>query len=77
MDLRRNNRDWRRLHNDELNDLHYSPNIIRVIKSRIRRLAGHFARVGQSRDVYRVVLAHLRERSHFEDLRADGIIILK
>jgi hypothetical protein len=56
VDLRRSNRDWRRLHNDELNDLYYSPNIIRAIKSRIRRLAGHFARVGQSRGVYRVVL---------------------
>ena len=38
--------DWRRLHNEELYALHSSPNIIRVIKSRRLRLAGHVARIG-------------------------------
>jgi len=38
--------EWRRLHNEELNDLYSSPNIVRVIKSRIMRWAGHVARVG-------------------------------
>ena len=38
--------DWRRLHNEELNDLYSSPNIIRVIKSRRMRWAGHVARMG-------------------------------
>jgi hypothetical protein len=41
--------DWRRLHNEELNDLYSSPNIIRVIKSRRMRWAGHVARRGKER----------------------------
>jgi len=46
--------DWRRLHNEELNDLYCSPNIMRVIKSRRMRWAGHVARMGEERGVYRV-----------------------
>jgi hypothetical protein len=46
--------DWRRLHNEELNNLYPSPNIVRVIKSRIMRWAGHVARMGEERGVYRV-----------------------
>ena len=38
--------DWRRLHNEEINDLYCSPNIVRVIKWRIMRWAGHVARMG-------------------------------
>jgi len=45
-------REWRRLHNEELNDLYSSPNIERVIKSRIMRLSGHVARMGKERGVY-------------------------
>ena len=48
--------DWRRLHNEELNDLYSSPNIVRVIKSRRMRLAGHVARMGEERGVYRVLV---------------------
>ena len=39
--------DWRRLHNEELNDLYCSPDIVRVIKSRRMRWAGHVARMGE------------------------------
>ena len=38
--------EWRRLHDEELNDLYSSPNIVRVIKSRRMRWAGHVARMG-------------------------------
>jgi len=46
--------EWRKLHNEELNDLYCSPNIIRVIKSRRLRWAGHVALWGEERCVYRV-----------------------
>jgi len=48
--------EWRRLHNEELNDLYSSPNIMRVIKSRRMRWAGHVARMGEERGVYRVLV---------------------
>ena len=48
--------EWRRLHNEELNDLYPSPNIVRVIKSRRMRWAGHVARMGEERGVYRVLV---------------------
>jgi hypothetical protein len=47
---------WRNLHNDELHDLYSSPNIVRVIKSRRMRWAGHMARMGEGRGVYRVLV---------------------
>jgi len=46
--------EWRRLHNEELNDLYSSPNTVRVIKSRRFRWAGHVVRMGEERRVYRV-----------------------
>ena len=48
--------EWRKLHNEELNDLYLSPNIGRVIKSRRMRWAGHVARMGERRGVYRVLM---------------------
>ena len=48
--------EWRRLHNEEVNDLYSSPNIVRVIKSRRMRWAGHVARMGEERGVYRVLV---------------------
>jgi hypothetical protein len=47
--------EWRKLHNDEIN-LYSSPNIIRQIKSRTVRWAGHFARMGKERKVYKVLV---------------------
>ena len=48
--------EWRRLHNEELNDLYSSPNIVRGIKSIGMRWAGHVARMGEGRGVYRVLV---------------------
>jgi hypothetical protein len=48
--------EWRRLHNEELYALYSSPNIIRVIKSRTLRWAGHVARMGERRGAYRVLV---------------------
>jgi hypothetical protein len=47
---------WIKLHNDELHSLYSSPNIVRVIKSRRLRWAGHVARMGEGRGVYRVLV---------------------
>jgi len=51
--------EWRRLHNEELNDLYSSPNIVRVIKSRRMRWAGHVAHMGEERGAYRVLVGKL------------------
>jgi hypothetical protein len=65
---------WRKLHNDELHSLYSSPKIVRVIKSRRMRWAGHVARMGEGRDVYRVLIGRLeskrplgRHRRRWED----------
>jgi hypothetical protein len=46
---------WRKLYNEELYNLYSSPNIIRIIKSRRMRWAGHVARMGEKRNVYRLL----------------------
>ena len=48
--------EWSRLHNEELNDLYRSPNIMWVIKSRRMRWAGHVARMSEERGAYRVLV---------------------
>jgi hypothetical protein len=48
--------DWRRLHNKELYDLYFSPTIIRVMKLRKVRWAGHVARMGDRTGTYRVLV---------------------
>jgi len=66
--------EWRKLHNEELNDLYRSPNIVRVIKSRIMRWTVHVARMGEKRGFW---WGNLRERDHLEDPGVDGRIILR
>jgi hypothetical protein len=48
--------DWRKLHNEELHNLYSSPSIIRMIKSRRMRWAGHIARMGEKRNAYRILV---------------------
>jgi hypothetical protein len=48
--------DWRKLHNEELHNLYSSPNIIRMIKSGKMRWAGHIARMGETRNAYRILV---------------------
>ena len=48
--------EWRKLHNEELNDLYSLPNIVRVVKSRRMGWAGHVARIGEDRGVHRVLV---------------------
>jgi hypothetical protein len=64
--------EWRRLHNEELNDLYSSPNVIRMIKSRIIRWAGHVAHMEEGRGAYRIMVGDLREGDHLEDPGVDG-----
>jgi hypothetical protein len=53
---REEDRSWRKLHNDELHNLYSSPNIVRVINSTRMRWAGHVARMGEGRGVYRILV---------------------
>jgi hypothetical protein len=48
--------EWRKLHNEEFDDLHSSPNTVRMIKSRRMRRVGRVARMGERRGVYRVLV---------------------
>jgi hypothetical protein len=56
---------WRKLHNDELHSLYFSPNIVRVIKSRRIRWAGHVARMGEGSGVYRVLVGRSERKTPF------------
>ena len=69
--------EWRKLHNMELNDLYCSPNIVRVIKLRRIRWAGHVERMGESKDVYRVLVGKPEGKDNLEDPGVDGRIILR
>jgi hypothetical protein len=53
-----------KLHNEELHDLYSSSNIIRIMKSRTIRWAGHVARIEEKRDAYRLLWESKREGSH-------------
>jgi len=66
--------EWRKLHNDKLNNLYCSCDIVRVINSRGMRWVGHVALMGERRSVYRVLVGKIEEkrprgrpRSRWED----------
>ena len=66
--------EWRKLHNEELNDLYSLTNIVRLVKSRRMRWAGHVARMGEDRGVHRVLVGKVegkrplgRPRRRWED----------
>jgi hypothetical protein len=68
-------RELRKLHNEELRDLYSSPSIIRIIKSRRMRWAGHVARMGRGTRID-YWWESQRERGHYEDQDVSGWIIL-
>jgi hypothetical protein len=62
--------EWRKLHNEELNDLYSLPNIVQVVKSRRMRWAGHVVRMGEDRGMHRVLVGKCplgRPRHRWED----------
>ena len=69
--------EWRKLHNEERNDLYCSPNIVRLIKSRRMRWVGHVARMGRGEVCTGFWWGNLRERDHLEDPGIDTKIVLK
>ena len=70
-------REWRKLHNEKLNDLYSSPNIVRVTKSRRMRRSVHVTRMGERRAIYRVLVGKLDGKIQLEDPGLDGRIILR
>jgi hypothetical protein len=58
--------EWRRLHNEELNDLYSSPNIIPVMKLRRMRWTGHIASMGEKRGAYRILVGRAEGRRPLE-----------
>jgi len=68
--------EWRRLHDEKLNDFYSSPNIVRVIKSRRMRWAGHVALMGEERGVCRFLVGKPEGKNNWGDLGVDGWIIL-
>ena len=69
--------ECRSLHNVELNDLYSSPNIVWVIKSRRVRWAGHVARIGEERGVYRVLVGKTEGKGPPGRRRRRWVIILR
>ena len=69
--------EWRKLHNEELNDPYSSPNIIWLIKSRRMRWAAHVACMGKRKIAYRILVGNPEGKNRLEDTGVDGSIILE
>jgi hypothetical protein len=69
--------EWKKLYNEELNDLNSSPNNFQVINSRNMRRTGHVARMGVRSGVYRVLVGKPGGKSHLGDPVVDGRITLR
>jgi hypothetical protein len=69
--------EWRKLHNEQHNDLYFLPTVVRVIKSRRLRWAGHVARIGERRGVYRVWVGKLEGKKPFGKPRSRWEEILR
>jgi hypothetical protein len=63
--------EWGKLHNGELHNLYSSPDIFRQIKSRRMRWVGHVARMGEGRNLYRVLVGKPEGKNHLEDQGVD------
>jgi hypothetical protein len=68
--------EWRKLHNEELHNFYSSPDIIRQVKSRRMRWAGHVARMGKERKVYKVLVGKPKGKRPFGSLAVSVIFIL-
>jgi hypothetical protein len=68
---------WRKLHNEELHNLYSPPDIIRMIKSRRMRWAGHVARMREKRNAYRILVESQKDRDHHEYLDVGRRVLLK
>ena len=69
MPKRDENEKWRRLHNEELNSLYRSPNIVRVITSRSLRWVGHVARMEEGRSAFKMATGNPRGKRPLESPR--------
>jgi hypothetical protein len=69
--------DWRKLHNEELRNLYTSSNIIRVIKPRMVRWAGHVAYMEEMRRVYKILVGEPEGKNYSKVLSVIVRIILK
>jgi hypothetical protein len=67
--------EWRKLHNEELNDMYSLLNIVRVVKSRRMRWVGHVAGMGEERGVHRVLVRKPEGKGHWGDPDVDGKIL--
>jgi hypothetical protein len=64
--------EWRKSHSGELHNLYSSPDFIRQIKSRRKWWAGHVARMGEGRNMYRVLVGNPKEKDHVYDQGVNG-----